>query len=58
MLPTTQQITGWSDEKLLGVIQSGESINWDIRLSEEQSEIDNYVEFLYSEKEKRKYVKI
>lgn len=54
MLPTTQQITGWSDEKLLGVIQSGESINWDICLSEEQSEIDNYVEFLYSEKEKRK----
>lgn len=53
-LPTTQQIAAWSDEKLLSVIQSGESINWDCGLSEEQSEIDDYVEFLYSEKERRK----
>jgi len=49
MLPTISEITTWSNEKLLLVINSGESINWDCGIDESQSEIDNYVEVLYIE---------
>lgn len=52
MLPI-KQIPEWSDQDLRQVIESGEKINWDIQLSEDQEEVDAYIETLYTEKESR-----
>lgn len=48
------QISNWSDEKLLSVIASGERINWNARMEEDEEEWEAYVEILYLEKLNRK----
>ena len=53
MLPTVSEINNLPDEWLNEIIEAGESINWEIRLQETQEEIDEYVECLYAERDKR-----
>ncbi len=53
MLPTALEINNLPDERLNEIIEAGESINWGIRLLETQEEIDEYVECLYAERDKR-----
>lgn len=52
-LPTFEQIEKMPDWQIKSIIKSGESINWDIRLSETVEEVDSYVMSLYSELEFR-----
>lgn len=53
-LLTFEQITNLSDGRLKSIINSGESISWDIRFHETKEEVDDYVYALYSELEFRR----
>lgn len=52
-LPTFEQIEKMPDWQIKSIIRSGESINWDIRLTETTEEVDDYVSTLYRELEIR-----
>ncbi len=52
---TYQQISELSDERLLGIIKTGNELNWNILYQgEKQDDLDEYITNLFNEKERRK----
>lgn len=55
-LPTYKEISNWSDERLLGIIESIEALNYNVPIygDETPEDRDDYIETVLAEKKNRK----